>query len=402
LTQTVGRAGWPVAAASSIGVLFGTTAFVTFAVFFKPLSVEYGWSREAIAVAFGSMTLAAALSAPFAGLLSDRFGPHWICGPCLAIVSVAFASLAALTPSPFHLYLVFTLVGVAMPGTSGVVYARAVSSWFDERRGTALAILLASAAVGTMVFPPLADALIQRVGWRAAYLALGSAGLLVGVPIVLRFVRLRVAEETRANSAATGSTVADALASRTFWTLIGVVFGATITVSGTMVHLSVLLTDRGVASGDAALVVSMMGAASLAGRLLTGWLLDRFVAIPVSFVLVSIAALGTLLLAGTRSFAADALAAALIGFGTGGTFDVVPYLLSRYFGLRALSTLYGLNWTAWGLAGVVGPVVMGRAFDSTGSYGPVLVGFAAATLGVAALMLTLPSYDPVHRSSAEV
>ena len=383
-------------------MLFGTTAFVTFAVFFKPLSLEYGWSREAIAAAFGSMTLAAALSAPLAGLLSDRFGPLWICGPCLAIVSVAFASLAALTPSPWHLYLVFTLVGVAMPGTSGVVYSRVVSSWFDERRGIALAVVLASAAVGTMAFPPLAEALIRRAGWRAAYLALGSAGLLVGVPIVLRFVRQRGALTAAAKSAAPGSTVAEALSSRTFWILIGVVFGTTIALNGTMVHLSALLTDRGIASGEAALVVSIMGGASLAGRLLTGWLLDRFMAIRVSFVLLSIAAAGTLLLAGTRSFPAGALAAALIGFGTGGEFDVIPYLLSRYFGLRALSTLYGLNWTAWGLAGVVGPVLMGRVFDSTGSYGPVLVGFAAATMGVAALMLTLPAYDPVHRSSVAV
>jgi len=397
LSQTVIRGGWQVVAASSIGVLFGTTAFVTFAVFFKPLALEYGWSREAVAAAFGSMTLAAALSAPLAGLLCDRFGPLWICGPCLAIVSVAFASLSALTPNLWHLYMVFTLVGVAMPGTSGVVYSRAVSSAFDEGRGTALAIVLASAAVGTMVFPPLAAALIQRVGWRAAYLGLGSAGFLVGVPIVLRFVRQRVVETTQAASAAPGSTVAGALSSRTFWILIGVVFGATIALSGTMVHLSALLTDRGVGPGDAALVVSIMGAASLAGRLLTGWLLDRFVAIRVSFVLLSIAALGMFLLAGTQSFGAGALAAALIGFGTGGEFDVVPYLLSRYFGLRSLSTLYGLNWTAWGLAGAVGPVVMGRAFDTTGSYGPVLIGFAAVTMVVAALMLTLPAYDPVRR-----
>jgi MFS family permease len=394
--------GWQVAAASSIGVLFGTTAFVSFAVFFKPLSLEYGWSREAIAAAFGTMTLAAALSAPLAGLLSDRFGPLWICGPCLAIVSVAFASLSALTPSLWHFYLVFTLIGVAMPGTSGVVYSKAVSSWFDERRGTALAIVLASAAVGTMAFPLLAEALIRRVGWRAAYLALGSTGLVVGVPFVLRFVRLRVAEAAHARRVEPGSTVADALASRTFWTLIVVVFGTTAALNGTMVHLAALLTDRGVGPGDAALVVSIMGAASLAGRLLAGWLLDRFVATRVSFALLLIAALGTALLAGSRSFAAGALAAALVGFGTGGEFDVIPYLLSRYFGLRSLSTLYGLNWTAWGMAGAVGPVLMGRAFDTTGSYAPVLVGFGVATLGVAALMLTLPAYDPVHRSSVAV
>jgi cyanate permease len=169
-----------------------------------------------------------------------------------------------------------------------------------------------------------------------------------------------------------------------------------------MVHLAALLTDRGVASSDAALVVSVMGAATLAGRLVTGWLLDRLAAVRVSFVLLLIAASGTLLLAASGSFGAAALAAALIGFGTGGEFDVIPYLLSRYFGLRALSTLYGLNWTAWGLAGAAGPMLMGRSFDATGSYGVVLVGFAAATLTAAALTLTLPAVDPARGSSVAV
>ena len=84
------------------------------------------------------------------------------------------------------------------------------------------------------------------------------------------------------------------------------------------------------------------------------------------------------------------LAAALIGFGIGGETDVAPYLLSRYFGLRSISTLYGFTWTALGLSGAVGPVLMGRAFDATGSYESVLVQLALVTLGAGALMLALP------------
>ena len=393
--------GWYVTAASSTGVLFGSTGFLTFAVFFKPLADEYGWSREAVSAAFGAMTVGAAVVAPLTGMLFDRVGPRWICGPSLLIVSVAFASLAMLTANLWHLYLIFLIVGMAMPGTSAVVYSRAVSSWFDRRRGTALAIMMSSAAIGTIVGPPVADALVRHLGWRVAYLMLGVTGALVGVPIVVRYVKLRSAAVDGARAEA-GATVGDALSSRAFWVLITAVFGSTIAVSGTMVHLAALLTDRGVGSSEAALVVSVMGAATLAGRLLTGWLLDHFVAIRVSIVLLSIAASGTFLLAGSSSFEAAVVAAALIGFGTGGEFDVIPYLLSRYFGLRALSTLYGLNWTAWGLAGAAGPVLMGRAFDTTGSYAVVLVGFGAATLAAAALTLILPSFDPTQRSSVAV
>jgi hypothetical protein len=73
------------------------------------------------------------------------------------------------------------------------------------------------------------------------------------------------------------------------------------------------------------------------------------------------------------------LAAALIGVGAGGEADITPYLLTRYFGLRAFSTLYGLTWTFYAVAGAIGPVILGRAFDLTGSYGPVLVSLAVAT-----------------------
>ena len=79
----------------------------------------------------------------------------------------------------------------------------------------------------------------------------------------------------------------------------------------------------------------------------------------------------------------------------GGEADVTPYVLSRYFGLRSFSTLYGLTWTFYAVAGAVGPVLMGRAFDATGSYEALLVQLAAGTLVVAALMLMLPAYRRV-------
>ena len=85
-------------------------------------------------------------------------------------------------------------------------------------------------------------------------------------------------------------------------------------------------------------------------------------------------------------------AAALIGFGMGGEADVTPYILSRYLGLRSFAMLYGLTWTAYAIAGAVGPVLMGRAFDATGSYTALLTQIAVATFLIAALMLVMPRY----------
>lgn len=377
-------------AASSIGVFFSVLQFYTFAVFLKPLAGEFSWSREEVSSAFGLMAAMVAVSSPLLGHLFDRLGVRRIVGPCLALVGCTIASLSMLTPRQWHLYLMFAILGVAGSGASALPHSRAVATWFDRRRGMALALVMAGGSVGTMVHPPVAQALIRLAGWRGAYLAMGGLILAAGLPIVLRFVRERLADRDDASASPAGASLQEALRSRAFWILVIVVFGSTVASNGTIVHLSALLTDRGVSVSRAAMAVSAMGAASLAGRLLTGWLLDRFSAVRVSFALLVTAALGIFLLAGAQSFAGGVLAAVLIGFGIGGETDVTPYLLSRYFGLRSIATLYGLTWTALGLAGAVGPILMGRAFDTTGSYEDVLVKLAVGTLGVAALMLTLP------------
>jgi MFS family permease len=91
------------------------------------------------------------------------------------------------------------------------------------------------------------------------------------------------------------------------------------------------------------------------------------------------------------------VAAALIGLGLGGEADVTPYLLARYFGLRSLSTLYGLMWTAYAIGGAIGPVLMGRAFDATRSYTHLLTLLSGVTLISALLMLLLPAYPSLER-----
>jgi MFS family permease len=216
--------------------------------------------------------------------------------------------------------------------------------------------------------------------------------LAIGLPTVARFIRERPVA-AGADARAAGASVRDALLSGVFWILVVVLFCSSLAQNGAIAHMSALLTDRGVSGTGGAMALSAMGGASLVGRLLTGWLLDRFFAARVSFVLLAIAALGAFLLSGAQTLTMGVLSAALIGFGMGGEADVTPYLLSRYFGLRSFSVLYGLTWTFYAAAGALGPILMGKAFDVTGSYEALLVRLALGTLGVAALMLFLPRYE---------
>jgi MFS family permease len=392
--------GWRVAAASSVGVFvsFASLLVYTFGIFLKPLTEEFSWSREAVSAAFGVAAMTVAVCSPPLGYLLDRFSPRRIIVPCLIVFGCAFASLALLTPRVWHLYGVFLILGIVGNGTAQMAYARTVSSWFDRRRGAALALVLSGGAIGAMVLPPLAETLIQRAGWRGACATLGAMVLVLGVPVA-RFVRERPSARHTAHAEAAGSTVRDAISTRAFWILVTVLFCSSIAQNGALAHMSALLTDRGVPAAGGALALSAMGGASLVGRLLTGWLLDRFFAARVSFVLLSAAALGILLLSGASSITSGVIAAVLIGLGMGGEADVTPYLLSRYYGLRSFSVLYGLTWTFYAAAGAIGPVLMGKAFDTTGSYEALLVQLALVTLAVAAFMLLLPRYAP-PRSAA--
>jgi MFS family permease len=357
--------GWRVVLAAHFGVMvsFGSLLVFTFSIFLKPLSAEFGWSREAISRAFGFAAVTVALCSPILGNWLDRYGPRRVVLPCMAIFGLAFASLALLTNSIWQLYATFVLLGAVASGTTQMGYARAVSSWFHQRRGLALSVIIAGVGVGSVVLPIAAQSLITAAGWRAAYACLGGLVLLLGIPLTARFVR----ERQPAGITTTQANVAEGLKSPAFWIIVAMLVLSSVSINGAITHLSALLTDRQVSAGSAAAVAAALGASSFGARLLAGWLLDRFFGPRVAFALMALAAAGVWILSSAATVGTGSLAAILIGLGLGGEAAITPYLLTRYFGLRAFSTLYGFTWTFYAFAGAVGPIIMGRAYDLTGS-----------------------------------
>ena len=177
--------GWRVAIAASgcVFVSFASLLVYTFGVFLKPVAAEFSWSREAASAAFGIAALAVAACSPLLGLLLDRYPARRIILPSMAVFGCAFASLSLLTPHLWHLYAVFLVLGMVGNGTAHLAYSRALATWFHERRGMAFAALMTGGAIGAMVLPPAAEALIGAAGWRYAFAALGLMVLAVGLPL---------------------------------------------------------------------------------------------------------------------------------------------------------------------------------------------------------------------------
>jgi MFS family permease len=396
-----GYYGWRVVLAACLGVMagFGSLFVYTFSVFVKPLAAEFGWSREAISTGFAIAAVMLGLCSPMLGRWIDRYGPRRIILICMSIYGCAIISLSLLHSALWQFYVTCFVLGVVGNGAAHLAYSRSISTWFQQRLGTALAFVMVGAGLGAMILPVVAQYIISRSGWRAAYVSLGCLALLLGLPLSWRYIRERGAIGHGSAAVAlhevshSGLTWQQGLRSIAFWIITAILFVSSISMNGAITHLSALLTDRGLTAGNAALCASILGGTSLLGRVVVGWLLDRFFGPHVALVINLITALGIFLLARASNFPAGCVAAALIGVGAGGEAAITPYLLTRYFGLRAFSTLYGLTWTFYAAAGAIGPVILGRAFDATGSYASLLALLAIALGLAAALNLLLPRYS---------
>src|SRR6202167_4421291 len=392
----LGYYGWRVVLAACLGVMagFGSLFVYTFSVFVKPLATQFGWSREAISGGFAIAAITLGVCSPLPGRWIDHFGPRRVILTCMTVFGRAIASLALLHSSSWQFYVTCFVLGIVGNGAAHLAYSRSISTWFQRRLGMALAFVMVGAGLGAMILPVFAQSIISRSGWRAAYASLGGLALLLGLPLSWRYIRERgVFGGESAPVAHSGMTWQEGLRSFAFWIITAILFVSSISMNGAITHLSALLTDRGLTAGNAALCASILGGSSLLGRIVVGWLLDRFFGPHVALVINLITALGIFLLARASSFPAGCLAAALIGVGAGGEAAITPYLLTRYFGLRAFSTLYGVTWTFYAAAGAIGPVILGRAFDATGSYTSLLTLLATALGVAAATNLLLPHYS---------
>ena len=177
-----------------------------------------------------------------------------------------------------------------------------------------------------------------------------------------------------------------------FWLMVSAFFLQSVGFHGYFIHLVPLLTDRGVSAQSAALVMSLGAVGGMLGRVGGGYLLDRCFAPYVAVCFFCGSALGLFILWSGAVGGLAFVAAFLGGLGVGAEFDIIAYMVSRYFGLRAFGEIYGYVFAAFTLGGVIGPPLMGIGFDSTGSYSPVLGGFVVTTLMAVGLMTQLGPY----------
>lgn len=402
------RYGWPVVLASTIGIGLGMSPlpFYTIGVFAIPLGQEFGWGIDRIMAALLVFTASAFVMSPLIGHVADRFGVRRV-----VLFSVTTFSLSlmafALNNGSYPLYLaLWGVLGVFGAGTLPVTWTRAVTGWFHERRGLALGIALVATGLFGSLAKLYAAAMVDAFGWRVAYVAVGALPLVIALPLALvafrpvddpkvaaKAAKLRESVPALARGPANGLPLAAAVRDWRFWLLIYAFLPVSFAIGGPIPNLERMLVSKGFVMDDAVVLASLVGFSVMAGRLFGGYLMDRLWAPAVAAVVLSLPAISCFMLQGAgHSFAWAAVAVCILGAAAGVEYDLIAYIVSRYFGLRSYAAIYGCLYASFAVGAGIGPLVFGRAFVRLGSYDPALVAAGIAFVAGAVPLLLLGPY----------
>ena len=373
-----------------VGLLF------SYGLFFKYFEVEFGWSRTLLSSCMSFAFIVMGVLGFFGGRLSDRYGPRLILAVTGTLFGMGYAFLSQVT-QPWQLFVIFGLfIGVGM-ATHDVVPLSTIARQFRRRRGIMTGVVKVGTAAGQMTVPPIAAFLIAIYDWRLALMILGIAAVALLLVAALLMKSSPASAGSGKGTDAAGSGLREARRTRTLWMICAIQFSFFSTLTTIPLHIVVHGMDLGMTPALAAILLSVMGAASVAGRLSVGALVDRIGgrrALILCFVPLIASLLAFLFISAPSALFA---AVAVYGFAHGGFFTVMSPIVAEYYGLQAHGAIFGFVLFFGAVGGAAGPILAGRIFDLMGSYDPAFSTLAVlAALGLA-LVLKLPSSNPGMR-----
>lgn len=378
-----------------------------YSVFIVPLEQALQVTRFELLLVPSLMRVATGLMSPFLGRAFDR-GPirAWMIGGSLLLCGgFALASQASAIWQIAGLYASVIALGTIAAGP--VAASTVVAKWFVAARGRALGIAAVGTSLGGVVLPPLISGWIDAFGWRSAYLALAVAAPCVIAPGAWLFVHNRPEDvglspdgDTAPPSSANATTPApgglewrDLLRHRNFWAIVLAYGFSSIGFGGVLYNLVPFAMDRGFDAPNAALLLSVLTASGVLGKLSVGFAADRIDPRHVWWIAMTACAVGVGGIALATHYAALVPSVALFGLGTGGLYPLFGVLVGAAFGRESFGRALGLMGTFTMAMSLPAAPLAGWVYDRTGSYDPA---FAVLPLAFAlgALLLLLLRLPP--------
>lgn len=386
------RRGWRPLVAACIGIALGLSphSAYTIGVIAGPIQADTGWARGEVLAATLVGTVMVILLGTATGRLIDRIGARPVALASTAGVGLGLLLLATAGQSVHGFQALWGLLTVLGLGTLPMTYAKVVTQWFDQARGLALGLALASTGLAGAFYPFYLGWLTEGASWRIGVVGLACLPLVLSLPVQLLWLREpgqgRTVASRAPQAATTGLTLSQAVRRYRFWAAALAAMLLNFAAGGLLPNFLPLLTEGGLSAGQATQALAALALSVTAGRLVGGFLLDRLWAPNVALLLVLPAICGVLRLAsGELGFGTAVLCVVLVGLATGAEYDLLAYITGRYFGRRHFSELFGLQFAVFAIGTGVAPGLFGTLRDRLGSYAPIL--YLAVTAMAAALVL---------------
>ena len=381
----------------ALGTLYAWSIFVA------PLEHEFGWTRAQTSTVFTLAVVMFAVSLLLAGKLQDRFGPFWVSFTGSILITLSFF-LFAHTRNLYSLYFFYGILGGMGNGFGYGTVVPVMAKWFPDRMGLAIGLALGGYGGGSAIFGSLANlVLFPHFGWRNSCMILSAMFMVMTMTGSFLMKNPDASAKPMAATSVGGNvtskyqfTPSQVLRMPTFYMLwLGFGLGST---AGLMVisQLIPFARNQGISSATIATLGLVIGACGNAsGRIISGGisdLLGRLNTLRVVLFL-SIVAMPALYWVGTR-IALVYLLIFIVYFCYGAQAAVNPAMISDFWGTRHAGTNYGMVFTAWGVAGILGPTIGGVLFDKYRDYSAAF--YTAAVLSAVAFVCLLFARRPLQ------
>ena len=391
-------ANWPLLLAAIIGIPVPVAMSSLLSQFMAPLEHEFGWTRAEASIGYSISLLLGFVSGPFIGRLVDTINARLLVLPGIVLTGLAMAAFSLATPSIavwIGLWCAVSAVGALVGPT---VWLAVVAAAFEKNRSQAISIAICGMSMATMLAPISGRLLIDAYGWRMAWVMLALVWTVPALILALLFFHDR---RPRARPKADPAVVAPpkpalrgAMLSGTFIRLALAVTVLGIAGSSFTLHLFPALIEKGMNSTTAASVAGVLGAAAIVGKLSLGSFFDRVGQVPVTLSIMALYAAASAILAQSSASVPLAITGCVVlGLASGGFLVAIACITARLFDGAIFGTLYGSLTSLSVLAAAIGPLMVSRFHDATGTYIPVFWG-GMGIAAIAALLLT--RLVPVH------
>jgi MFS family permease len=360
-----------------------------------------------VSSAYAGATLVAAFGLPYVGQLVDRFGVRRV----VLTVALFFGAACMAFGSVDHVLLLalgFAALRFLGQGSLMLCSANLVAQWFSRKRGFALSLMALGFSASIAAHPPLAQWLIDQVGWREAWLWLGLMTWVLLVPLILLLIQnkpedLGLVPDGRADAEAqsgptahaaradVGLTVGQALRTPAFWIIAASFATFSMLVTGLFFHQVALFNDRGISAQAAAQLFPISAVTMVVAMPLFGRLLDRLPTRPLFAFAMLTMTVAMLALVMVDDVPSAVVYSVLFGINNAAIHAHLSYLWPHYFGRRYLGSIQGTAQTIGVIGASIGPIPLGAAFDLFGSYqGALLLLSVLPVLCAVAILLMRP------------